>query len=88
MAGNTRIDGAQPVRAQDAVAAPAGEVEADDIAGLQCEAGLRRHVGAVDAEPSGRTGLPPKMPSGGLASRLVTALSCHGRVVSTVNSIV
>ena len=31
---------------------------------------------------------PPKMPSGATASREVTALSCHGRSVSTVNSIV
>ena len=33
-------------------------------------------------------GSPPKIPCGATASRLVTALSCHGRVVSTENSIV
>ena len=33
-------------------------------------------------------GPPPKIPSGATARRLVTAFSCHGRVVSTENSIV
>src|SRR3954454_15868929 len=33
-------------------------------------------------------GLPPKIPSGGTDRRDVTAFSCHGRVVSTLNSTV
>jgi hypothetical protein len=62
-----------------AVAAAAGQVEPDDVVRLEGDAGLGADRLAVDTERSGGARLAAEDPSGGSASRLVTALSCHGR---------